>query len=340
MDTTTAQTRTARFIEIEGNPIPPNAKAGYVETPDGLLLRYGMWAAETRPHKGTIILLQGRAEHIEKYFETVQDLRQRGFGVVTFDWRGQGGSQRLISDPSKGHVEQFDQYLTDLDTIISEIALPEARGPFYIMAHSMGGLIALLGAPQLSNRIRRMILLSPLLNLRGLPFSQAWLERICGVMSFLGFGRTTISWGGRSVEDREFEGNNLTSDRRRFARNGMLLARQGDEAVSSPTVNWIFAACRAMDRVNAPGYAGTITIPTLLIAAGNDPIVSPSAVEHFGSRMRSGTFHTIFGAKHELLQERDIYRDQVFAALEAFIPGSDDDLHPERIAELRRRKTA
>lgn len=326
MESPAAQSRKSRLIEVEGNPVPDGARVDFVTTPDDVQLKFALWDAVKRPAKGTVILLHGRAEYIEKYLEVTQELRERGFAVLTFDWRGQGGSDRALSDVSKGHVAHFDQYLIDLDTILSEVALPDCPGPFYIMGHSTGGLIALMAAPALENRIRRMVLLSPLLSLRGLPISQKWVERIGGVLTFLGFGRSVISWGGRSVEGRQFIGNNLTSDTQRFSRMTAMLSRMGDNAISSPTVNWIFAACRAMDRVAQPGFAGTITIPTLLIAAGNDPIVSPEAVERFGSKMRSGRFLTIFGSKHEILQERDVYREQLLSAFDAFIPGEDQDL--------------
>ncbi|WP_204328396.1 alpha/beta hydrolase, partial [Stenotrophomonas maltophilia] len=60
--------------------------------------------------KGTVCLLQGRAEFIEKYYETIGDLRRRGFAVVAFDWRGQGESARDVADPHKGHVGRFGHY--------------------------------------------------------------------------------------------------------------------------------------------------------------------------------------------------------------------------------------
>ena len=323
MDALVSPPREPELLNVEGNPVPKDGQSGFVETPDGARLRYAMWKPTQRPNKGTVLLLQGRAEYIEKYFETVGELRERGFHVVTFDWRGQGGSSRLLSDPTKGHIDHFNQYLTDLDTILTEVALPDCPAPFYFLAHSMGGLVALLAAPALGNRVRRMVLLGPLLSLRNLPIGQESLSRIAGFLSVIGFGRTSISWGKRSVEQQTFVGNNLTSDTVRFNRNGELLAAEPELALSSPTVSWIFAACRAMARLKDPEFAGTIAIPTLLIAAGNDPIISPQAIERFGSRMRSGAFLTIFGAKHELLQERDIFREQTLSAFDAFVPGTE-----------------
>ena len=72
-----------------------------------------------------------------------------------------------------------------------------------------------------------------------------------------------------------------------------------------------------------PAKFGIRGIPTLMISAGNDPIVSPMAVELFGRQMRSGAFLTISGSKHEILHERDIYREQVLAAFDAFVPGTE-----------------
>ena len=81
-------------------PPPQNIAGGFFTTRDGKKIRYGLFAAVTRPLKGTVVLLPGRNECIEKYFETIRNLTDRGLGVATLDWRGQGGSDRLIRDPA------------------------------------------------------------------------------------------------------------------------------------------------------------------------------------------------------------------------------------------------
>ncbi|MFX6288900.1 alpha/beta fold hydrolase, partial [Acinetobacter baumannii] len=74
--------------------------------------------------RGTVCLLQGRAEFIEKYYETIHELRARGFAVVAFDWRGQGESDRRVDDPHKGHVARFDDYRLDLRAVAETILVP------------------------------------------------------------------------------------------------------------------------------------------------------------------------------------------------------------------------
>src|ERR1700710_2495060 len=77
------------------NPAPEGTHAGWFTTIDNMRLRYARWPKTAGAQKGTVCLVQGRTEFIEKYFETVADFQARGFAVATFDWRGQGGSQRL-----------------------------------------------------------------------------------------------------------------------------------------------------------------------------------------------------------------------------------------------------
>ena len=95
-----------RLISIPANPVPDHAVTGTIKTPDGVTLRFARWDPPPG-RKGTVVLLQGRAEYIEKYYETVRDLQSRGFAVATFDWRGQGLSDRALADRQKGHVRSF-----------------------------------------------------------------------------------------------------------------------------------------------------------------------------------------------------------------------------------------
>ena len=60
----------------------------------------------------------------------------------------------------------------------------------------------------------------------------------------------------------------------------------------------------------------------LIVAAGAEQVVDPAAAERFGRRLRVGGVVTVDGARHELMQEADIYREQFLAAFDAFVPGS------------------
>lgn len=63
--------------------------------------------------------------------------------MAKFDWRGQGGSGRLIGNPHLGYVDKFEDYWTDLKSFHGHILPPECPPPLYLVDHSMGGLAAI-----------------------------------------------------------------------------------------------------------------------------------------------------------------------------------------------------
>lgn len=311
------------FFEIPGNPVPDRATVGTFMARDRRRIRYALFRATSHPVKGTVILLHGRNEFIEKYFETTRDLTGRGFMVATLDWRGQGGSDRMLRNRDKGYVDDFRQYVRDLEQFFAEIVLPDCRGPYYVLGHSTGSLVALLAAPEMTNRVNRMLLCAPLLGLEGLPVSMATLQRIAGVLYVLGLGSMYLAGGPRPRETKPFATNKLTTDPRRYARNAQLCTAHPHLALGGPTVSWIRAACMAIDRVEDPAFMARIQIPILFVAAGADEVVSTRATEAYASLLKTGSLLTIDGARHEIWQEADIYREQLLAAFDAFIPGSD-----------------
>ncbi|MEM1365454.1 MAG: alpha/beta hydrolase, partial [Pseudomonadota bacterium] len=202
----------AHFFEMAGNRSPAGGRIGVVETPDGFRLRHARWDATTKTCRGTVLILHGRTEFIEKYFETIGELRARGYAVLTFDWRGQGASTRHTANRRKGYVESFDEYGVDLATMMAEVLLPDCRPPFSILAHSMGGLAALYSAPQLARQIERMVLLAPFVGFADLPAPRRIVHMLMALMMAVGFGETYTGGGDRPEERRPFQGNVLTSD--------------------------------------------------------------------------------------------------------------------------------
>src|ERR1700748_897781 len=96
-------------------------------------------AAPDVPARGTCVLLNGQTEFIEKYFEVIDELRGRGFAVATMDWRGQGGSDRLLKDDSrKGYVKDFAEYDDDLAAFMAQVVAPMGGSKPVALAHSMG----------------------------------------------------------------------------------------------------------------------------------------------------------------------------------------------------------
>lgn len=315
---------TDKLVEMEDNKAPKGALAGTFSARDGCKIRYAIFKKTVAPHQGTVVILHGRNECIEKYFETVRNLSKRGLAVATFDWRGQGGSDRLIADPARGYVDSFDEYVGDLETFFEKIVLPDCPGPYFILGHSTGSLVALLAAPLLINRIERMVLCAPLIELNSPRFSMRALSTTAAMLNSIGLGRMYLAGGPRPREVRPFAGNKLTTDKGRYQRNTDLFKKARHLGLGGPTVSWVSAFCRASAEITDPDFIAGLHIPVLIVAAGADEVVSNRAIEKFAHRMRSGQLVTIIGARHEILQEADHYREQFFAAFDAFVPGSSD----------------
>jgi lysophospholipase len=285
-------------------------------------LRYAR-GGDGRKTLGTICLLQGRGETIEKYFETIGDLRSRGFAVATFDWRGQGGSERRLRNPMKGHVDSFEEYDRDLETFMQHVALPDCPGPHFALAHSTGALVCLRATREGKVRFSRLVLVSPLIGLGQTRPSQANAFRIAAFMTAVGLGELPVPGNQALTIDKvPFAGNWLTGDAARYQRSVDLFTKLPQVSVGAPTFGWLYAACRAMNEATEPDFSPSVRVPALVVSGALDRLVSLTAAETLAAALRAGGQVVIPGARHEVLMERDPIRAQLWAAFEAFVPGS------------------
>jgi lysophospholipase len=309
------------LVSIPANPVPDDAVNGTIKTSDGAELRFARWAPGAG-RKGTVCVFTGRSEQIEKYFETVRDLRDRGFAVAMIDWRGQGHSSRRLRDPRKGYVRDFSDYELDLETFVQQVVLPDCPPPHFALAHSMGGTVLLRIAHASKRWFDRIVLSAPMIDLPGRTASLP-VRALVRTLRLLGQGGRYVPGGSDKLTGTDsFINNPLTSDPVRYARNAAILEEDPTLGIASPTVAWTDAAFRAMQTFRRQDYPSKIRQPILMLAASNDAIVSTPAIEEFAYHLRAGSHLVIAGAKHEILQEQDRYRAQFWAAFDAFVPGS------------------
>lgn len=302
------------------NPVPSQPTVWLATTTDGVSLRLARWRPTARRAKGTVLVAQGRAEFIERYFETITELRRRGFHVITFDWRGQGGSDRLTRNPRKGHVGRLSHYRADLDAVIEQM---KARmpGPHFALAHSMGAALFLDAAMRKALPVARLVALAPMVDLE-LVKNPFWARLLTRVLYWTGFGRSFVPGGGATaIATLPFDGNRLTTDPLRYARNAAVSADAPHLAVGAPTIAWMRAAFQLMDLLQTPAAPLAVRQPVLVLAAGDDPVVSTPAVERFAARLKTGSALVLPKARHEILMETDVTRARFWAAFDAFVPG-------------------
>jgi lysophospholipase len=311
-----------QLIALAKNPVPSGGTVGSFKGYDGAELRYARWDATRLPRRGTVCLFPGRAEFIEKYFEVIADLRRRGFAVATMDWRGQGASQRLLSNPLKGHVRGFWEYDRDLIRFMKDIVLPDCPPPFVGLGHSMGGNVLLRNATMPGLWFERLVLTAPMIQIdeRTLSTTPRRARTFSEVASLLGMSTAYVPGGSDEVyATRKFEGNALTSDQERWLRTKAVVELAPSLGVGSPTVGWLRGALRSCQAIGAADFPSRINIPLLMFAAGNDTVVSTRAVEDFAVRAKVSSCILMPGSKHEILQETDAVRTRFWAAFDAYL---------------------
>ena len=237
---------------------------------------------EPEQSRRTLLIVHGTSEHGGRYRHVAQEAVRRGWEVIVPDMRGHGKSRGVPV-----HVDNFEEYLQDLDTLFQYFELNPDRTA--VMGHSFGGLITARYAQTRPTRTSALVLLSPLLGLR---------VKINPLSYLLGKCMTYIAPRTRFQSTVPVE---------HTTRNERVLGlREKDQYLHrSVTAAWFFEMKSALDKVwkEAP----ELIVPVLALQAGDDMIVEPSAtapcLSKTGSTDRS--FKLLEGHYHELLNEPD-----------------------------------
>lgn len=297
-----------------------HVKYDYFFTSDNLSIRYGVGYPKEEQIRGTILLLSGRAEFLEKYEETITDLCKRKFRVFSMDWRGQGLSDRLLPDRQKGYVETYQDYLNDLHQFIHQIVKPKNGPPFFVLAHSMGAHIALRFLYENPALFKKAVLVSPMIDIQIPFYLRKWIKAVAFFMKGLKMrGISVVDNPGYSDSEKHFLKNPLTTDRYRFSRRLKLLRKKPDLDSGKITWGWLVATFRSIELFQKQQTAKTIHTPILMVSGGLDRIVSIRAQKTFCKKTAGCTFKMMPHAKHEILMETDTIRNHFWHEFDEFI---------------------
>ena len=289
----------------------------HLRRPDGVLLHWYLYRAE-QP-KGLVLISPGRIEAALKYQELVWQLAQENYAVAVLDHRGQGFSDRLSNNPHHGHIDQFQDFVDDLEAVVQTVTGFYPDTPQYLLAHSMGGAIAALYLAQHPHRIQKAVLSSPMLGLQT-GRTPKWLAQTLAVtgavLNRLVSPRTPwYFFGMADYRDVPFAENELTHSQARYQMFREAYQQHPQLQLGGPTFNWVaqaFAAIRA-----AQQQAERIQVPVLLLQSGADSVVDNNGQRQFFNQLPNPNCHLqcIEGAKHELFIESDHYRQPALAAV-------------------------
>jgi lysophospholipase len=262
------------------------------------------------------LFLGGRADSIEKYLESFDHWHDRGWSVTSFDWRGQGGSGRLgVGDV--GHLADFDLLVRDLADFWKDWRRGE--GPRAIVAHSMGGYLALAALVRGLIDPAALVLVAPMLALRN-PLG-AWIGGgVARLLSRRG-DPARAAWRqpdvARAIRARQ---RRLTHDQSRFDDERWWYEREPALGLGPPSWSWVAKAFAATAALRADPRLAEVRTPVQFLVADHDRLVDPRAARAVARRLRDAELHR-FGreAAHEILREVDPVRARALGLIDAFL---------------------
>ncbi len=274
-----------------------------------------------RAKKSYVVVIPGRSESYLKYQELAYDLDQQGYDSVIIDHRGQGLSQRLLANRFKGYVAKFDDYADDLHQLLSQVLPslhPEKSHSPFMLAHSMGGAIALRYLQKHQNKVQSLVLSSPMIAISSGGTPSAIAEFIVNTGTKINQWLSNTPWyflGQNDINKTPFADNKLMHSKTRFQRFRTLYEEQPELKLGGVTFHWLSQALATNKSIF--NDLANITQPVLMIQASEEHIVDNAAQNSFCQQLYEinhtacigGKPKVISGAYHELFFEIDEYRD-------------------------------
>ncbi|SHJ44456.1 lysophospholipase [Palleronia salina] len=292
---------------------PAGGMAEWRQAADGQRLRLAHWRPEDA--RGTVLMLPGRTEYVEKYGPTATEFAKADLAMIAIDWRGQGLSDRMLDDPMGGHVMHFADFQQDFDVMLQAAADHDLPKPWYLLGHSMGGAIGLRalnrGAP-----VARAAFSSPMwgiqmsASLRPMAWGLSWVARRVRMDHTYAPGTSGASYPNATP----FDGNMLTCDRDQYDWMARQVEKHPELGLGGPSLRWLNEAlveCRALAALASPD------IPCLTVLGSEEMIVDPARIRSRMDRWPSGRLMMVEGGRHECMMETPERRDAVFDALRA-----------------------
>ncbi len=263
---------------------------------DGQPALYYRWAP-AESSRATVLVLHGYGEHSGRYEHVLEALVEAGFSGLAIDYRGYG-----LAEGRRGCLRSFDEYVTDALRGLSLARHKKgADEPLFLLGHSQGGLLALRVAMEEGLGLSGLLLSSPWLGMAmKVPAWKQWIARLASrFMPDLALP-SDIPTGWITTDPEQVS----------LADADPLMVRKG-------SARWLTEIYGAQETVKA-GLA-SVTLPTLLMAAGDDRLVSTAESRAFFERLGAsdGTWKEYPGLRHELFNE--VERERVFVDFTGWI---------------------
>ncbi len=286
----------------------PQGYARWLAAVDGVHIRVGVWPHEGA--KGTVFLLPGRTEYIEKYGRAAGDLAARGYATLSIDWRGQGLADRPLDQSGTGHVGTFAEYQLDMDAVLTFARAEDLPQPWFLMAHSMGGCIGLRTLTR-DHPFKAAAFSAPMWGILMAAWMRPMAVALATASRWFNFDDRLVP-GTKEVTyvlQSGFVDNSLTTDPEMWDYMRQQALACPELTLAGPSLGWLQAAlteCHALSLLPSPDLA-------VVTALGlQERIVDTGPIHTRMSVWPKGKLSLYPGAEHEVMMERPDTRTRFF----------------------------
>jgi alpha-beta hydrolase superfamily lysophospholipase/SAM-dependent methyltransferase len=275
---------------------PPSFTEHRVPMSDGVELYYRAWLPAALAQRALLLFHRGH-EHSGRWQETVQALALPDVAVFAWDARGHGRSPG-----ERGSAENLARVRKDVDEFVRHISEQYgiALEDMIVLAHSVGAVSVAAWVHDYAPPLRALILATPAFRVKLYVPLAVPLLRLRQKLLGPGYVKSYVK--ARMLTHDPVEANRYNAD--------PLIFRQ-------IAVNILLDLFDTSTRLLAD--AGAITVPTLMLVAGSDWVVKPSAQRKFFDRLSSPVkrMEVFPGFYHALFHEKD--RHLLIAKVREFI---------------------
>ncbi len=321
-----APTRSGEDVNapINRRAIPDAASESVWHLSDGHAVRRIDWPGKgigaKAGERGSILFLPGRGDHYEKYLESLEEWHRDGWRVTASDWRGQAGSGRLGKDAVTGHIEDYAIWIDDL-AHLWENWVAETNGPHVLIAHSMGGHLALRALIEKRIAPDAVVLSAPMLGFQTPPLPLVMLHGVARMMVALGEPtRQAWKWSEKPGEIPAGREMLLTHDRERYADEQWWRDERPELVMGPASWRWVERGYASLRILEEAGAMEGVETPVQILSTSIDKLVSHAANVRAAERLPKGEL-VLFGeeAHHEVLREVDEVRGRAMREIAAFL---------------------
>lgn len=117
-----------------------NATQDTIEGVSGLKICFRSWHPANEP-RATVVIIPGFNAHSGYYEWVASQFVAEGLAVYAVDLRRRGHS-----DGERFYVESFEDYVSDVESVMAVVNLRESGRPIFMLGHSAGGVVSCLFA--------------------------------------------------------------------------------------------------------------------------------------------------------------------------------------------------